>query len=72
MCPDELDNRGTCTNDVSDVSGFAFNREQCVSFTRSFTTGINYVTSIKDSSNNNEHYNGHFLGPPIFTVLCIP
>ena len=40
MCPDQLDNRGTCSSDVLDVSGFSGNRQQCVSFTRPFTTGM--------------------------------
>ena len=39
VCPDVLDNRGTCTDNLLGVSGFSSNRQQCVSFTRPFTTG---------------------------------
>ena len=30
---------GTCTNDVSDVSGFVTEGQQCISFTRPFNPG---------------------------------
>ena len=39
MCPDTMDIRGTCSNDVFDVSGKNLNRKQRVSFSRPFTTG---------------------------------
>ena len=39
VCPDALDDRGTCSNDVLNVHGTTTNRKQCVSFTRPFTTG---------------------------------
>ena len=37
-CPDTLDatTGSTCTNDVSDVSGFVQDWQQCISFTRPF------------------------------------
>ena len=37
-CPDTVDTTtgGTCTNDVSDVSGFVQDGQQCISFTRPF------------------------------------
>ena len=38
-CPDEMDSSGSCTNDVSDVSGWKENGQQCVVFTRRFATG---------------------------------
>ena len=37
-CPDTMDSSGTCTNDVSDVTGFVRDGQQCVAFTRPFTT----------------------------------
>ena len=37
-CPDTLDSRGTCTNDVTEVTGFVSNGQQCVSFVRPFST----------------------------------
>ena len=39
VCPDDLDSRGTCNDDVKSVSGFNVNRLQQVSFSRPFTTG---------------------------------
>ena len=39
VCPDVVDSRGTCTDDVKSVSGFNANRVQQVSFSRPFTTG---------------------------------
>ena len=39
VCPDALDDRGTCSNDVLNVHGTTTNRKQCVSFTRPFRTG---------------------------------
>ena len=37
-CPDTVDTAtgGTCTSDVSDVSGFVQDGQQCISFTRLF------------------------------------
>ena len=37
-CPDTVDTTtgGTCTNDISDVSGFIQEGQQCISFTRPF------------------------------------
>ena len=37
-CPDTVDTTtgGPCTNDVSDVSGFVQEGQQCISFTRPF------------------------------------
>ena len=37
-CPDTMDSSGTCTNDVTDVTGFVRDGQQCVAFTRPFTT----------------------------------
>ena len=37
-CPDTMDSSGTCTNDVSDVTGFVRDGQQCVAFTRPFST----------------------------------
>ena len=38
VCPDTVDTTtgGTCTNDVSDVSGFVQEGQQCIAFTRPF------------------------------------
>ena len=40
MCPDVLDHRGTCRDDIvsGSIRGFSMNRQQCVSFTRMFRT----------------------------------
>ena len=40
-CPDTIDTStgSTCTNDVTDVSGFVQNGQQCISFTRPFNPG---------------------------------
>ena len=42
-CPDTIDSTtgaaGTCTNDVTDVSGFVQEGQQCISFTRPFNPG---------------------------------
>ena len=40
VCPDTLDSRGTCADNVTVVSGYSFNRKQCVSFIRPFETGL--------------------------------
>ena len=40
MCPDTLDSRGTCANNVTVMSGESLNRLQCVSFIRPFETGL--------------------------------
>ena len=37
-CPDTMDSSGTCTNDVSNVTGFVADGQQCVAFTRPFST----------------------------------
>ena len=37
-CPDTMDSSGTCSNDVSEVTGFIRNGQQCVAFTRPFST----------------------------------
>jgi len=37
-CPDTLDSSGNCTNDVTDVAGSITNGQQCVSYTRPFST----------------------------------
>ena len=39
MCPDTVDSRGTCSNNVLGVRGVTTSRQQCVSFSRPFTTG---------------------------------
>ena len=41
-CPDTLDSSGTCTNDISDVSGSVADGKQCVSFTRPLSTCKRY------------------------------
>ena len=45
VCPDEMDSRG-CSNDVSNVRGKVSNRQQCVSFTRSFMTGESTLSAL--------------------------
>ena len=44
-CPDTSDTTagGSCTNDVSDVSGFVQDGQQCISFTRPFNPGEKLV-----------------------------
>ena len=42
-CPDTMDSSGTCTNDVTDVTGFVRDGQQCVAFTRPFTTSKSLV-----------------------------
>ena len=37
-CPDEMDSSGSCTNDISNITGFVTDGQQCVSFTRQFST----------------------------------
>ena len=37
-CPDTMDSSGTCSNDVTDVTGFVADGQQCVAFTRPFST----------------------------------
>ena len=38
-CPDTVDSRGGCTNDVVLVQGWKENGQQCVVFSRKFTSG---------------------------------
>ena len=38
-CPDTVDSRGVCTNDVALVQGWKENGQQCVVFSRNFTSG---------------------------------
>ena len=44
-CPDTMDSSGTCTNDVTDVTGFVRDGQQCVAFTRPFSTSKRLVTA---------------------------
>ena len=37
-CPDTDDSRGSCTNDVALVQGWKENGQQCVIFSRNFTS----------------------------------
>ena len=37
-CPDTMDSSETCSNDVSNVTGFVADGQQCVAFTRPFST----------------------------------
>ena len=48
-CPDEMDSSRSCTNDISDVTGAVTDGQQCVSFTRQFSTckEINFEMSSK-------------------------
>ena len=58
-CPDTLDSSETCTNDIMDVSGSVTNGQQCVSFTRPFSTSKSFIVvyvatiSVKATDFNN-------------------
>ena len=46
-CPDTVDTTvGSCTDDVSDVSGFVEDGQLCISFTRPFNPGIVMVLLV--------------------------
>ena len=49
-CPDTMDSSGTCTNDVTDVTGFVRDGQQCVAFTRPFTTSKSLVIIVTANS----------------------
>ena len=49
-CPDTMDSSGTCTNDVTDVTGFVRDGQQCVAFTRPFTTSKRLVIIVTANS----------------------
>ena len=46
-CPDTVDTTvGSCSNDVTDVSGFVQEGQQCISFTRPFSPGKYFFIMI--------------------------
>ena len=49
-CPDTMDSSGTCTNDVTDVTGFVRDGQQCVGFTRPFATCKRLVIIVTANS----------------------
>ena len=49
-CPDTVDSRGGCTNDVALVQGWKENGQQCVVFSRNFTSGQTLSVSLTLSS----------------------
>ena len=45
-CPDEMDSSGSCTNDISNITGFVTDGQQCVSFTRQFNTCEDIISYV--------------------------
>ena len=46
-CPDTVDTTvGSCTDDVSDVSGFVQDGQQCIAFTRPFNPCVLSINII--------------------------
>ncbi|XP_064398586.1 protein Skeletor, isoforms B/C-like [Halichondria panicea] len=54
-CPDTLDLRGGCTNDVFDISGSRVDTKQCVAFSRNFSTSDD-TCDLPIDPDNEEQY----------------
>ena len=66
-CPDTVDTTTgrNCTNDVSDVSGFIQDGQQCISFTRPFTPGeVLFKIALI-------YYDTYWTLSMIFHIICL-